>query len=92
MLQLQVTNLFSVLVRNLLEFKRPAIDVFSHRGEVMMLVPMATNILFYDVEKPRTFGSPNQILRDTSTGLLNCLCPGKPGRMGSVLRMEMCLS
>jgi hypothetical protein len=55
-------------VRNLLEFKRPAIDVFSHRGEVTMLLPTATNVLLYDVEKPRTFGSPNQILRDTSTG------------------------
>jgi hypothetical protein len=68
MLQLQVRSLISVLVRNLLEFKRPAIDSFSHRGEVIMLVPTATNGLFYDLEKRRTFGPPNQTLRDTSTG------------------------
>jgi hypothetical protein len=77
LLQLQVSNLISVLVRNLLEFKRPVIDAFSHSAEVIMLVPIATNILFYDLEKPRTFGSPNQNLRDTGTGFLNCLCPRK---------------
>jgi hypothetical protein len=68
MLQLQVTSLISVLVWTLLEFKRPALDAFSQRGEVVVLVPMATNILFYDLEKPRAFGSPNQILHDTNTG------------------------
>lgn len=68
--------------RNLLEFKRPAIDAFSHRGDVRMLVPMPTNVLFYDLEKPRAFGSLQQILRDTRTEFLNCLCPGKTGTNG----------
>jgi len=82
MLQLQVKSLISVLVRNLSEFKRSAINALSHHGELTVLVPMATNILFYDLEKPRTFGFPNQILRDTSTGFLICLCPGKTGTNG----------
>jgi len=68
--------------RNLLEFKRPAVDAFSHHGVVTMLVPMPTNILFYDLEQPRAFGSLNQILRDTSTEFLNCLCPRKTGTNG----------
>jgi hypothetical protein len=82
MLQLQVASSILGLVRNLLEFKRPAIDACFPRGEVTMLVVISTNVLFYDLEKPRIFVTPNRILRDTRAGFLNCLSPGKTGTNG----------